>query len=961
LASLDVEGVELQPGALECVALPCAVIARRLLGAPLKLNVTISLGGPSQDVFVGRRAELARLGEIVERVRQGQPWLVVVEGESGVGKTALARRFVASFPDLKVLWARSDPAESDLDYGLVEQLVRRVDAGSVPRHPLLSSDMGTSSPFAVGAQLLALIGDLQADGPVALVIDDVQWGDRRSVEALSFMLRRLSVDPVLVMVLVRGGRDQLDDPARRMLLSVDQRQQVWLSGLSLDDVAPLADALGAPSLDAAAIQRLHQQTGGHTLYLQTVLSATDGLDRLEETTSAVPASLAAAIGDQLAVLSAPTRSLLEMMAVVNVPTPLARIGGAAGVDDPSATIEPAVRAGLVNMDLHELSRPVAIRHALQREAIYAAMTSAGRRDLHARAIAIADDASAWAHRVASLDRPDEILAAELEDLAGEEAAGGRLALAATHLQWASDISPVRADSERRLLTAALHLMLAEEARGFALRPAVEATAPCPLRSCVLGTMAFSSGQLGEAELRFSEALAIARADPDDQPLAAMIANRLAGTYTLLGDGEKVQTFGKWALGTGCLDAAAVSQTRTLIAIGASQRAGPRPALSELEHLDPDPGRIELIDVDALSFRGVFRLLAGDLRPAVDDMTASLRMVRRGATITLGLRVYSYLALAQYLAGAWDDVLLTSEQGFSAAALHARHYDLPLLHLAATCVPAGRGVVADAERHAALAEDIAASLDYGQERLYAAMARAVVFQAAGDHVGMAEALGRWRDDDALDDRSRMYSVLWRPLLVEGLIGSGRSEEAAILLKRLLADSGQVTYLQPGLAWLQGWLAEQQGRPEHAKQVYQSAEATASSASPWYTARLLLAHGRLLRRTGRRRPGVERLRRARDLYSALRAGPFIAATDEELAACGLPQPPPERRSILDMTGRETEVAHLIEQGMTNAEIATELFVTPKAVEYHLGNIYAKLGLKGRQQLRRFLTDSRRAASA
>ena len=88
-------------------------------------------------------------------------------------------------------------------------------------------------------------------------------------------------------------------------------------------------------------------------------------------------------------------------------------------------------------------------------------------------------------------------------------------------------------------------------------------------------MAFSSGQLAEARVRFSEALTQARADPDSQPLAAMIANRLAGTYTLLGDGEKVMSFGRWALGTGCLDAAAASQTRTLIAIGASQVAGPR--------------------------------------------------------------------------------------------------------------------------------------------------------------------------------------------------------------------------------------------------------------------------------------------------------------------------------------------------------------------------------------------------
>ena len=89
--------------------------------------------------------------------------------------------------------------------------------------------------------------------------------------------------------------------------------------------------------------------------------------------------------------------------------------------------------------------------------------------------------------------------------------------------------------------------------------------------------------------------------------------------------------------------------------------------------------------------------------------------------------------------------------------------------------------------------------------------------------------------------------------------------------------------------------------------------------------------------------------------------VTQTEEELAACGLRQEHAKRRSVLEMTDRETEVAHPIEQGMTNAEIAAELFITPKAVEYHLGNIYAKFGLKGRQQLRRLLGDSRRAAPA
>ena len=920
---------------------------------------TVSSEGPPQAAFVGRQAELTRIDEAMARVRQGEPWLITVEGESGVGKTALIRHWVASLADVRVLWARADQADSDLDYGIVEQLLRGVDGGVLDRYPLLTGDIATASSVGIGGQLLGVVGDVQADGPVVIVIDDVQWADRRSIEALSFMFRRLSVDPILVVVMVRGERDHLDDVTRRMLISIEQRLRLPMSGLRLDDVAPLAATLGAKRMDAVTIQRLYDSTGGHTLYLQTVLSDPDSWERLGQGPGAVPASLATAIGDQLAVLSDESRSLLDMLAVVNAQMPLALVAGAAAVSSPSAAMEPAVRAGLVDWWSHEPTSPVRIRHGLQRDAIYANLPAGKRRELHARAVGLVDEGAAWYHRVASLDHPDEDLAGRLERLADDEAGRGRLPMAATHLLWASDISPSRPDRERRFLMAVLHLMLAEEVRGLALREAVDASGESPLRSCVQGAMAFAAGQLGEAVQRFSAALDEARQSPDDQLLAALIANRLAGTYTLLGEGEKVMTWGRWSLDTDCLDLAANSQTRTLIAIGASQVSGARQALAELSYLDPDPTRVEPVHADGLSFRGVFQLLAGNLPQAVADLSASVRMVRNGASFTLGLRAYFYLALAQYLAGAWDDVLLTSEQGFSAAAIHSRRFDLPLLHLAAGCVPAGRGATEEAEYHAHMAEEAAVVLDYGQERLYAAMARALVCQAAGDFRRMADALGHWHDEAALDGRSRTYGVLWRPLLVEGLIGSGRFEEAAVALQRLRDQANEVAYLQPALAWLEGWLAEERNGPDAASRIYQAGEDTVVTDSPPYLARLLLAHGRLLRRTGRRRQAIERLRRANDIYVALRAVPFAAWTEAELAQCGLPRATTRRRSVLEMTSREAEVAHLIGQRMTNSEIAAELFITPKAVEYHLGNIYAKLGLKGRQQLRDFLADSRRPA--
>jgi DNA-binding CsgD family transcriptional regulator len=913
------------------------------------------------DLFVGRAAELARVAEVVSRVEAGQPWLVAIEGDPGVGKTSLARRCLAQAGGLRVLSARAGQAETDLDFGLAGQLFRAA-GGGFPALPPASS--GTGSPvssFAVGARLLEVVGELQAAGPVAILVDDLQWADHRSVEALTFMLQRLSVDPVLAMVVYRGPAVRLDEAAQRMLVSVESRLRLPLGGLDLDEVAALAAALTEGPVDGEAVRRLYQGTGGLPLYLRTVLSEGFRFDLQARGRLALPRSLAAAIGDHLRVLPPPTRGILEILAVLNLRLPLAQLGKAAEVDSPGAAVEPAVASGLVDWWPEEPTCPVEIRHVLVRDAIYAGIPAASRRVLHARAASIVSESASWTHQVAALDRPDEGLAAKLERVADGEAAVGRLALAATHLQWASDVSPALADRERRLLTAALHLTLAEEPRGAALRPAVEESAPSPLRDCVLATMAQTSGQLGEAESRFSQTLAKARDDPHSQPLAAVIASRLAATYALAGDGEKVKALGRWALGTGCLDAAAAGDARALIALGACQASGPREGLAELGHLDADPARVSLVDAGGLSWRGVFWLLAGDLGQAVRDLTANLKMARQGVTVFSGLRPYCYLALAQYLAGAWDDALLTCEQGFSAATINLRHYELPQLHLAAACVPAGRGASAEAERHARLAEEAAASLGYGQERVNAAMARALVCQAAGNYLGMADALGYWQDDAALDGRSRMSAVLWRPLLAEGLVGSGQTQQAAAVLDQLRADSSQAGYLQPALAWLEGWLAEQRGTADEALQVYQRGEEAASTHSPVHTARLLLARGRLLRLTGNRKDAVERLRRAHALYLGLRATPFLTRTEQELAACHLPADPASKQQpVLALTSRETQVAHLVGKGLSNPEIAAELFISRKAVEFHLGNIYAKCGLQGRQELRRFVAQSRHPAA-
>ncbi len=192
-------------------------------------------GSRRSDLFVGRAAELAQVAEVVTRVEMGQPWLVAIEGDPGMGKTALARRGLTGAGDLRVLSARADQAEADLDFGIADQLLRSAGGAFRTTSPGAGpTRLARRSPWARGCWKW---WGTAGQGSGGVLIDDVQWADRRSVEALTFMFRRLSVDPVVAVVIYRGHADGLDEAVQRMLLSIENRVHIPLDGLSPDEVA----------------------------------------------------------------------------------------------------------------------------------------------------------------------------------------------------------------------------------------------------------------------------------------------------------------------------------------------------------------------------------------------------------------------------------------------------------------------------------------------------------------------------------------------------------------------------------------------------------------------------------------------------------------------------------------------------------------------------------------------------
>src|SRR5262245_13903034 len=231
------------------VVLRCPLRPRRA-GGPTRR----SRPGRHGSAFVGRHDPLAVLADELARVAAGEPRIVWVVGESGIGKTALVQRGLDPAPN-RVVWVSGEETETALAWGLVDQaraalgLERGIAAGE------------HADPFEVGAELLTDLSSV--DGPTAVVVDDLQWADPPSAAALLFALRRVQVEPVLFVLVTRPDPAQsLGDSWARLLADTRQGATITLDGLDVDDIVELSIATGAGSLDPGAAQRLRDHTRG---------------------------------------------------------------------------------------------------------------------------------------------------------------------------------------------------------------------------------------------------------------------------------------------------------------------------------------------------------------------------------------------------------------------------------------------------------------------------------------------------------------------------------------------------------------------------------------------------------------------------------------------------------------------------------------------------------------------------
>jgi DNA-binding CsgD family transcriptional regulator len=310
--------------------------------------------------------------------------------------------------------------------------------------------------------------------------------------------------------------------------------------------------------------------------------------------------------------------------------------------------------------------------------------------------------------------------------------------------------------------------------------------------------------------------------------------------------------------------------------------------------------------------------------------------------------FGYLARAEYLAGMWDDSVVHAERAVAVNDEADWGFTWPTVVGIAVLVPAARGEWAVAQAHLAGA---VGRYPGGYERsvVAVAMSRARLAEARGDAAGLVAALEPVRSFPVRDAVDEPGFWVWQDLYAEGLVGVGRVDEADALLRpheQRAAERGRLSSIAR-LARARGRVEAAAGRPDRAEESFERAlDATSRLTMPFERAKIEFAAGGFLRRTGRRRRAVELLTSAAATFERLGAAPYAQRCEVELAGSGLHPAP--RNGGSSLTSQELVVARLAAAGRTNREIAAELVVSVKTVEYHLRNAFTKLGITRRRQL-------------
>jgi DNA-binding CsgD family transcriptional regulator len=908
------------------------------------------------DVFVGRRAELAFLDERLKDARRGTPCAVFIEGAAGIGKTALLSRFLHTH-ELRVLRATGDDLEAGLAFGLVEQLFRGVELPWDQHLARLVSGRehagagDQAEVLAVGADIVDTLGVMDRDGPVALVIDDAHWADWASVQALAFALRRLRAEPVLAVISTRDTVAERLPECMQRLLAGELGMRLQLRGLELDELRLLSAALGAGPLSCHAAARLKAHTRGNPLHARALFEELPP-DFLRDGTRPLPAprSFAMLVVGRLARCSPEAERLVVAVSVLGR-CQLDLAARVAELEQPLVALEEAIAARLLEEQHCSTERLISFPHPLLHAAVYRDLGPARRSSLHARAAALlSDEPTALHHRVAATADTDAVLSTEVAATARRLAAAGAWSDAVDTLAEAIRLGSHASIRERLLLEAAEWMLLGgRTAEARALQGTIAGFKANARQRLVLGRLALVTGARAKAELLLADAWR--RCDAEAEPaVAARIAGLCASVQLTRGNGLRASVWARRALRTDPAVAGAEHLNDVLLlSLGISGRSREADALSAA----PLASALATGPPDGLVGRGVLRLWRGDVVAARDDLTAALTayLPQGCGPVHIFLMTLAALADAEYRLGDWDQSLIHGRDAVAAAEDADQRWLTAVVHAVASFVLVGRGAWEGAEAHAQAALGAAGAAGDAASTAYAASARALLAATRNDPGGVVAAVEPLLGLCAPEGMGTLGVLPWPELYVDALIELSRLDEAE---RRLVHFEARVRACdQPTLrtvGWrLRGNLEVARRNSERARIAYlEGLHVSGLCDQPLEQAKLELAYGSLLRRIGSRADAAERLALAQERFARLGARPGLERCARELAACGAAKTKVRTRQDPQLTSQERAVADLVAAGCSNREVATELVISVKTVEFHLGNVFSKLGVRSRSRL-------------
>jgi DNA-binding CsgD family transcriptional regulator len=914
-------------------------------------------------MLFGRASECGELDRLLARAREGRSDGLLLRGEAGIGKSALCEYAVQHAKGMTVLEACGAPAELELAYSGLADVLRPVLGlqREIPERQAaaLASTLAIGPPlesgrFTICAATLSLLAAAAERNPVLVVVDEAQWLDASSTEALLFAARRLEADAVAFLFALREGHPSL--------LARTELRELRLAPLDREAALALLASHTQERIVDDVAEQLLQAAAGNPLALvelpgllnQEQLSGREPLDEELPTT----ATLESAFLRQAELLPAECREALLVAAAsdsgdLDVIEPALRALG-----NDLRSLEPAEEAGV----LSGIAGRIKFRHPLLRAALYHAAPSVARRAAHQALAGVAAgdrelDRRAW-HLAAAAPGQDDAAAEALEQAALAARRRGGRAEAASAFERAAELGVEGRERARRLREAAVDAWLVGRAtHAFELLDkALEHAADRRVRAGIQhrrGVIEMWQGSPGSAHrLLVDEAAKVQELDrtkaarmlTDAAWASFMAAEITTGLETAqqayeLGTaaGGTAETLAKAALGIG------------LVLSGDAKKAVPlfSDYLSLLESMESPhaPVLYQPLRPDAqlLTWFEQFDRAREVLIRTID----SARTASALSALPYALSVLSDLDFrignwAAAYAGASEAVRIADET-----------HQVTTLAFSLSCLArleAAQGREAECRVHSEQALEIASP------------GISAVVALTGSGLGLLE-LGLGRLEEALrwlESLARKTAahglrepgvIPWAPDLIETYVRAGRHHDAELALEDFdrQARRTERASAAAAAARCRGLLASEDAfEPEFQKAL----DLHSAAGMPFERARTELCLGERLRRARRRADARVPLRSALEKFERLGAAPWSERARSELAASGETARRHNHSSAEELTPQELQVALLVARGATNREAGASLFLSPKTIEAHLGRVYRKLSIRSRTELAHLL---------